>query len=243
MWIVVLNSFVYWFFFCCLLSTTNSNCTPFAQYLIHCCHWDICCESLCCSASVSHTFPLPLISWRLLSESCHHTVWNVLLIWTALVLWYCMHSQHTILQLSGHTTEHCQLCCDFINSNICYFGCLHSCLMKTLHHLRKVNVFVFYIWRAVNLSCITFPLFCIWSLYMSQLVLEFLLRTLARFFHCFLCVNTHFVFYWTRFTCMLWASSKRLLCSCSADCPSIRGHNICVVLANMLRAQHMCSVS
>jgi hypothetical protein len=144
---------------CCLLSTTNSNCTPFAQYLIHCCHWDICCESLCCSASINHTFPVLLISWRMLSESCDHNVWNMLLIWTALVLWYWMHPQHTRLQLSGHTKEHRQLWCDFINSSICCFGCLHSCLMKALHYLRKVNVFVFYVWPAMNRSCKRFCCF------------------------------------------------------------------------------------
>jgi hypothetical protein len=121
-------------------------------------------------------------------------------------------------------------CVVILLTAVCYFGCLHSCLMKTLHHLRKVNVFVLYIWPAMNLSCITFPLFCIWFLYMTQLVLELLLRTLVRFFCCFLCVNTLFVFNWIRFTGVLWPSSKRLLCSCS-DCPSI---NICVVLANML---------
>jgi hypothetical protein len=77
-----------------------------------------------------------------------------------------------------------------IDSIICYFGCLHFCLMKTLYHLRKVNVFVFCVWPAMNLSCITFPVFYIWFLYMTQLVLDFLLRTLARFFHCFLCEHT-----------------------------------------------------
>ena len=149
----------------------------------------------------------------MLSESCGHNVWNVLLIWTPLVLWYCMHSQHTRLQLSGHTKEHCQLCCDFIKNSICCFGSLHSCLMKTLHHLRKVNVFVLYVWPAVNLSCVTFMLFSVWFLYMTQLVLDFLNRSLARCFHCFLCVNTLFVFYWIHFTCMLWPQAARDCCA------------------------------
>lgn len=76
--------------------------------------------------------------------------------------------------------------------------------------IRKENIFVFFVWPAMNLACVTFPLFCIWFLYMTQIVLKFLLRTLARFFNCFLCVNALFVFYWICFTCMLWARSKRL---------------------------------
>ena len=48
-------------------------------------------------------------SVRMFSESLDHTGWNMLLIWTALVLWYCMHSQHTRLKFTGHTKELCEL--------------------------------------------------------------------------------------------------------------------------------------
>jgi hypothetical protein len=109
-----------------------------------------------------------------------HQTYNTVCTHSTSDLRYCVYSQHIRLYFSSHTKELCELCCNFCNISVCYFACLCSCLMKTMHHLRKEKKNIFFVTRTEPVMQNFYTVLCLVLLHGTVSTRFFLNRTFGE---------------------------------------------------------------